>query len=322
MELNKEILYRYCRESATWRTVMRYFAHPVHAYLFTGEDSLALQAIVDLACTRVYCPLACGQCVECRKVLDRNKMDVRFVNQWDEVLKVKAVGDLIDDALLSAFEGGKKVYVIHSFDRQSERVQNMLLKTLEEPNKDVLFLLTATSTAGILATVQSRVKPLAVAPFPLSVLTAMLQEMGVADAETLARCGGGNFTRSWQLSTDESYFFTIDEVFSMLLFLDTLGQVCEYIYQPIFAKENIAKTVGIMQILFCDLLYWQTGLTESITYRNKTTDYSHLADKYSVDGLAKIGELIEEARSKINSNCTAANIADSLLGAVLEVKSK
>lgn len=322
MELNKEILYRYCRESATWRTVMRYFAHPVHAYLFTGEDSLALQAIVDLACTRVYCPLACGQCVECRKVLDRNKMDVRFVNQWDEVLKVKAVGDLIDDALLSAFEGGKKVYVIHSFDRQSERVQNMLLKTLEEPNKDVLFLLTATSTAGILATVQSRVKPLAVAPFPLSVLTAMLQEMGVADAETLARCGGGNFTRSWQLSTDESYFFTIDEVFSMLLSLDTLGQVCEYIYQPIFAKENIAKTVGIMQILFCDLLYWQTGLTESITYRNKTTDYSHLVDKYSVDGLAKIGELIEEARSKINSNCTAANIADSLLGAVLEVKSK
>ena len=318
--LNKPLLYDRLRQSGTWRTVDAQFRRPAHAYLLQSEDRLALEALCDLVCCRVYCATACGQCAECRKVLGHNKIDVAYPNEWGETLKREvAQTRIIEDALLGSFEGCKKVYVLQSIDVQSERVQNLLLKTLEEPHDNVLFLLTASSTAGILPTVQSRVKNIRLSPFAVDDLTDLLQQMGVQNAAVLARCSGGNLTKAWQMAGDDKYFAKVDDVFDMLLQLTALSQVCQYIYRPMFAKESIADTLQIMQIVFGDLLYMHAGLTNSLTYAHKVQDYASLKARYPIGCIDGALSLIELAIQKVNSYCTAANIADSLLGGLLEV---
>ena len=319
--LDKDVLYRQLRRSAAWHTVDAQLRHPVHAYLLLGEDKLALEALCDLMCARVYCPTACGHCAECNKVLGRSKIDIAYPNQWGETLKRDVVqARIIEDALLGSFEGGKKIYVLQSFEMQSERVQNLLLKTLEEPHDNVMFLLLAASTAGILPTVLSRVKPIQLAPFAVDDLARMLQQMQVANAQVLARCSAGNLTMAWQMAGDAGYFARVDEVFDMLLHLDTLGQVCLYIFRPMFDKENILGTLQVMHTVYSDLLYWHAGLRDSLTYAHKAEAYAALGTRYALRCVDAVLALVEEAKLKIDSNCTAANVADSLLGGLLEVK--
>lgn len=56
-------------------------------------------------------------------------------------------------------DGGKKVVIIENADRMNEAARNALLKILEEPPRDLVFVLTATRKGSVMATILSRVRP-------------------------------------------------------------------------------------------------------------------------------------------------------------------
>ena len=320
MELAADVLRRYVRRSRAWQVMRTELGHLSHAYLLLGGDTMALDALCDLVCAGVYCPDVCGRCTECDKVFAHNKIDVVYANGWGELMKVDGAQHIVEDAQLGSFEGGKKIYVLRNVDMQPEKVQNILLKTLEEPHDNVLFLLLAASTSGVLPTVQSRVKTVQWTPFDTHVLAELLQDQGAQNAEVLARCSGGDLTLAWQLCADECYFDHVDEVFEVLCELRTLGQVCLYIGRPLFGKEQLPLTLQIMQNVTHDLLYWHMGLKNSIIYRMQEEGYARLAQLFGPACLPAISALIDEADKKVKCYCAAINVADSLLAAILEVK--
>jgi len=55
-------------------------------------------------------------------------------------------------------ESGKKVFIIENADKMQESVRNALLKILEEPPEDTLFVLTTTRRNGVMPTILSRVR--------------------------------------------------------------------------------------------------------------------------------------------------------------------
>lgn len=56
-------------------------------------------------------------------------------------------------------DGGKKVVIIENADRMNEGARNALLKILEEPPRDLVFVLTASRKGSVMATILSRVRP-------------------------------------------------------------------------------------------------------------------------------------------------------------------
>ena len=61
-------------------------------------------------------------------------------------------------AHLTSADGGKKVLIIENADRMQESVRNALLKILEEPPKDVNFILTTSHRGAVMPTILSRVR--------------------------------------------------------------------------------------------------------------------------------------------------------------------
>ncbi len=64
------------------------------------------------------------------------------------------MSDLTEDAGMTAFEGGKKLYFFKNFENLADAPQNKLLKTLEEPFENVHFILLSFHNTPSLRSVQ------------------------------------------------------------------------------------------------------------------------------------------------------------------------
>jgi DNA polymerase III subunit delta' len=69
---------------------------------------------------------------------------------------IESVRKISHDAALSPFEGEWKVFIIHDAEKMLPTSANALLKTLEEPPANTLFLLIAQHSEKILPTILSR----------------------------------------------------------------------------------------------------------------------------------------------------------------------
>jgi hypothetical protein len=128
-----------------------------------------------------------------RRICDESYPDCQFYPEDGSKMTVEGISALVEDCALRPLESDKKLYVLVGFEQASPVVQNKLLKILEEPPQNVVFLLGATATAPILDTVRSRVKMLTIAPFsPAQIQSALLREFpNCPEAEEIAQsCGG------------------------------------------------------------------------------------------------------------------------------------
>jgi DNA polymerase-3 subunit delta' len=71
-------------------------------------------------------------------------------------IKINSVRHMRRDATLSAYEGGKRVFIVSHAEEMNAEASNSLLKTLEEPSSDSVFILTTAHKEQLLPTILSR----------------------------------------------------------------------------------------------------------------------------------------------------------------------
>ncbi|NCA67599.1 MAG: hypothetical protein EOM87_06000 [Clostridia bacterium] len=295
-----------------------------HAYLLVSSDKTALDLLIEYVCLAIYCKHGgCLNCAECARVLKKSKPDIKEPNPLGGALKVEEIGEIVSDTYLTAFEKGKKLYIIRDMESISEKAQNKLLKTLEEPAANVHFILTTASPQGILPTVVSRSKQIQLGAFSEKEIAAGLLNMGCERefAATLARCSGGSITTALRLYSDKSYFARVDTLLELLLDLNKSDDVVKHIMKPIFQGELIEETLDIIEIIFHDILYIANKIS-SVTFAGREDKLRELGRKYNSKCLAPCLSEIGRAKQKIRANCNKTNIADSLLMSILEVKNR
>ena len=100
----------------------------------------------------------CGKCSGCLKVLSDSHTDVKVIapEKGSSSIKVEKIRKIREDAYIKANEGGYKFYIIQNGDRMTAQSQNAFIKILEEPPKNVVFIILCSSASSLLATVRSR----------------------------------------------------------------------------------------------------------------------------------------------------------------------
>lgn len=131
-----------------------------HAYLFcgsrgTGKTSCAKILAKALNCENPKNGNPCNECAACRSIdegsaLDVYEMDAASNNGIDNIR------DIRDEVLYTPSELKNRVYIIDEVHMLSTSAFNALLKTLEEPPQNVVFILATTELAKIPATILSR----------------------------------------------------------------------------------------------------------------------------------------------------------------------
>ena len=293
-----------------------------HAYFIRSEDKDAVDTLFTLIAMKAYCPTACGKCAECHKVLVRSKPDVKYLAEGNENFPVAEMNEVVEDAGMTSFEGGRKLYFFKNFENLADAPQNKLLKTLEEPFDKVHFILSAASTATVLPTVLSRVKQVTLAAFPEESVRNALIKNGVSKerAERGARLSQGSLTRAREFAADEDFARHVTEVTDLLAELKSSADVYRYVRAGIFAKERIEKTLSMFELVFHSAMAEHLALPVALTEHLEAIE--RIAESYSVSALGEATDVILTCRARLKANCGAQNVADYLLLKLTEVKYK
>ncbi|MBO7390539.1 MAG: hypothetical protein J6U39_03740 [Clostridia bacterium] len=312
------------RESSAYRSIAADIDRGEfsHAYFILSEDKDAVDALFTLIAMKAYCKDACGVCAECHKVLVRSKPDVKYLAEGKENFTVAEMAEVTEDAGMTAFEGGRKLYFFKNFENLADAPQNKLLKTLEEPFDKVHFILSASSTATVLPTILSRVKQVTLSAFSTESVRNALVKSGVpADrAERGARLSQGSLTRGREFAVDEDFARHVSEVTDLLLELKSTADVYRFLREGIFSKERIERTLSMFELVFHSVMSAHLGLPMLLEEKREVIE--SIASAYSLAAVGAATDVILTCRARLKANCNATNVADYLLLKLPEVKYK
>jgi DNA polymerase III subunit delta' len=114
------------------------------------------------------------------------------------------VREVVRLAASRPFEGARRVFILGA-DTLNVQAANALLKTLEEPEGETVFVMLANSREGVLPTILSRAQVLRFNPVPTGVVAEFLRERGVAEPGLAAELGRGSVGLSLRYAEDPEF---------------------------------------------------------------------------------------------------------------------
>jgi DNA polymerase-3 subunit delta' len=147
----------------------------------------------------------CGSCVDCTTVLASTHIDVERFNPTGLSIKVEEIRELISRSSWSPSVGGWRIVIIEDADRLTESAANALLKTIEEPEKNTVWLLCAPTLTDVSITIRSRCRHVQLrTPSKKSVEDFLISQTNVDDktASFAARVSQGHIGRARFIATN------------------------------------------------------------------------------------------------------------------------
>ncbi len=160
---------------------------PGHAYLFegpegVGKDVVAQALLARLACTSPDPATAepCGHCPSCAAFARGEHPDVTRLERDGATIKIDQVRNALKRLRYEPVVGSIKGLIVESAELLREEAANAMLKTLEEPSGQTVFILVTSKPQLLLDTIRSRCQVLRFAPLSPDDVAALLVAEGHA----------------------------------------------------------------------------------------------------------------------------------------------
>ena len=281
-----------------------------HAYLIVCPDGVMLKTYMKLFASLIMCENdgACGECRPCRLIDKEAYADCNFYPKDGDKIKTADIDDLVSKTIIRPIESDIRMFVLVGAENMTAEAQNKILKTLEEPPRNVCILIGATSDNALLPTVKSRVKRLDVPPFSDGEIRRALGDEypDKAKLESAIALGGGKIGSVIKAYTDgnaeKMQAFCREVLFSMRSSKDVAK------YSSKINKDNIKDFISILKSEVANLL---------VKDNRKAGDYG-----YVTGALIAISDMLSEKERALYYNANAVMVADSVLLAILGEKYK
>lgn len=212
-----------------------------HGWLLLGPSgsgkSAASKAMAAAINCRVEPLVGCGECSICTRIARDSHPDVHRIVPEGPLIPIDVIREtVIPEASRSPFEGRWKVFIIEEADRMSPAAQSVLLKTLEEPQPDTVFILISGEEEEVLDTIRSRCRVIRLEPVPELRTVELLRAEGAGDEVALlaARLSDGDLARARSLALDDVtaerralWLSVLDRLFSPVEALDAAAEMLE-----------------------------------------------------------------------------------------------
>ena len=282
-----------------------------HAYLFSSTDTELINNIALLFAKELICENKniCGTCFGCKQFDASSHPDLVLINQ--NSIKVEDVNSIINKLNTKPISSSHKIFVILNAENINEIAQNKLLKSLEEPNPNNIFILTTSKTDKLLPTILSRLHKVSVPKLTgvdLKVVSAELNEKNININKYLNR--NLNLTEIFNLETNENYKNTINAI--------------KYIFENLKTTQDIPKVNNSLpefdKLLFYPILQklFLSCVKNEIVFDEYL--FSLIKNNYPTQAIINCLPLIEDAYAKQMSNVNFVYILDNLLFNILKEK--
>ena len=202
---------------------------------------------------------SCGKCPSCLQHQNHNNPDLHFIypiikkdgalvskdmiepwremldlysymppEKWTDLIKagnsqpviyVNESEDIISTASLSAYQEDYKIFIIWQPEKLRPEAANKLLKIIEEPFEDTIFILVSNNDSKILPTILSRTQRFNFKPLTENEVHELLQRKGINEdiAADVARISGGSMQKAEEISCHPEELVEFSDLFKDIM---------------------------------------------------------------------------------------------------------
>lgn len=293
-----------------------------HAYLLSGQKHLgkftfAMELAQAVNCLNTDRP--CKTCLQCMRISKYIHPDVRVFGSDDEMLisdnsqiTIDEVRTIQVESSRKPFEGKSKIFIIDNVESMTIEAGNALLKTLEEPPSQVLYILITTDISRVLETIISRCTVFEFAPVEtkkiVDYFNQNLKEKSLIDIQYIAKISRGKIGWAMKAIEEPNILSSRESNLEKLQTLITenvttrLGYVEEILSDRTHSLKLAIEQIELWYELWRDVLMVVYNLPELLIYTKFSKNLKMLAAPLSAMEVIKCLKLTRSALDDLREN--------------------
>jgi DNA polymerase-3 subunit delta' len=273
-----------------------------HAYLFVGPKSVGKYTTAIAFARTLLCDdeKGCGVCRDCSSVSKNIHPDFYNQNSVDSI-KIKEAREIKSFCSLKPYQAKRRVIVIKDADRLTTEAANSMLKILEEPEGNTVFVLTTSNIKNIMETIISRCQ---IANFHAvnkkdiqNWLETKGYSEGVEEATHLSMGKPGLALKA--LESEE--LRENEELLNSFMKLTERGEYYKKFdfLESIQKREDTSHVLDLFMLYMRDILLAKEGVSDKIVNRKHKEIFVAQAEKYSEGKIKKIMEMLKNIKETL-----------------------
>lgn len=286
-----------------------------HAILLCSHDSFSSFNMAKLLALSIFQNASIDlSSKDAIQINEQTHADVKFLPEKETFL----VGDadkLQEESYLKPVSNDKKIFIIKNIDKSTIQAQNKLLKIIEEPPKNVIYIFTCENLELVLQTIKSRVQKFVLEPFTIEEISLFLDDN--ENKSNVLLISNGNIGKAIEYSKDQNIFNTYDLIKDIVLNLKSSKNVLSYSSKLAENKIYFVFAISVLEEVFRDILVFKQGKIDLVIHKDLV---AKIEKEYSVKAILEIIKRINNTKKEFDANVSVNLLSDNLLMGILEEK--
>lgn len=279
-----------------------------HAYLFVGIDGIGKSLAANTFAKTLNCEKeaqdSCDKCASCRKIDGKNHPDILRItpDETQRSIKINSIRTLGERISLRPYEARRKVYTIEDAHLMTEEAANALLKTLEEPPVNSIFILTTSNISRLFRTIVSRCQVVKFSPLsPEIIENILVKKFGFRqeNARFVSRLADGGINKNTVLQGEDFIIWknrVIDEFMDGSFFEEKSLMFSG-------SKKELQDAISVLVNWYRDILVYKNGIAEnSIINFDKMEEISNLSRNLSCGDIDRRLNILIDSHMAVGQN--------------------
>jgi DNA polymerase III subunit delta' len=311
-----------------------------HAYLIVGLPHIGKMALAINIAKVINCESSeppCGKCISCQRIASGKHADVQVVElsqiaessegESKTKISVEQVDQILHSVNLAPFEGTHRVFIIDGVEFMSIAAANRLLKTIEEPVDNVIFILLTANESLVPVTVVSRCQRIELLPVASEEIEKALIirfQIEPDKARLLARISNGCF--GWAVSAihDDTLIQQRTE------WLDSWREMFDADYDRRFTfaakmvekysqnREVVQQKLDLLLSWWHDLLLVKVDCEKDTTNIDFQDELKKMVSNYGLSQIRTFIDIIQSAKAQLRLNANQQLVMEVLMLSIPE----
>ncbi|MBC8014791.1 MAG: DNA polymerase III subunit delta' [Sporomusaceae bacterium] len=296
--------------------------HMPHAVLLSGPSGIGKFMVASVLGAALLCISSdsrpCGSCSSCLQMQYGTHPDYLLVRPDGTAIKIEQIRKLQHEAALAPYFSSRRVCIIDSAELMTVQAANSLLKVLEEPAGEIVFILVSGNKQMLLATILSRCMAIGFQPLTDNLLAQALADRNFSpeQAEVAARLSRGRMGTALSMLEPDGFAVrnqaakVLESLVegSMTVVWDTAAALEK------MERKDLLQVVGHFSYLLRDMLMLVTGQGLQLLFNIDLAEKLRgQAGRWSEQRLVKALQAVETARRALHGNANARLTSEALL---------